>query len=44
MVLNAKLTNGSKCQAKEIWYHLNAKLNNGSKCQIVNDGFEDQAD
>ena len=33
VALNVKLTNVSKCQIEEIWWHLNAKLTNGSKCR-----------
>ena len=36
VALNAKLTNVSKCQTEEIWWHLNAKLANGSKCRTKN--------
>ena len=36
VALNVKLTNVSKCQIEEIWWHLNAKLTNGSKCRTKN--------
>ena len=42
MALNAKLTNGSKCPIKKIWWHLNAKLTNGSECLTMNYDFEHQ--
>ena len=46
--LNAKLTNGSKCQADhskcriEDMMALNAKLTNGFECLTMNDGSERQ--